>query len=253
MDYIIRQNFPIVTHFNHQNLAGPLALMFSGVLVTTAKTESVGCPEFALLPLACILVAARSWGRRCASLVGVGCRWRWPAHWDNARALQTLLLQFFFLNPREHSSSRDACWGLQTDAQSQFILQAEEELRDEELGVDGWVEREQVIHLLIERRAVLGDCGRLTELQQLVHDHLELVGTELLEHGGREYFPGDAAMCLMKCLQPVRCLAFDVQLRGGHPIVWCDLVEFEVRQAAIQPQVRGGAIEPRKSCFGGLW
>ena len=53
-------------------------------------------------------------------------------------------------------------------------------------------------------------------------------------------------MCLTKFLQPVSGLAFDVQRRGGHPVVWCDLVKLEVRQTAIQPQVRGGAIEPRE-------
>ena len=85
-----------------------------------------------------------------------------------------------------------------------------------------------------------------------MHLKLKLIDAGILGDRGAERLPCQAAMCLSKCLQPMRRLPLDVQHRRGHPGGRWDVVEVEVCAVMIQPQVGGAAIESGEVVLGRL-
>lgn len=123
MNCIIRQNFPIVPYFNHQDLAGPLALMLSRVFVATAETEAIGTPKFPQLSLSGVVIASLSWWSSRARRNWCWCGRRWSPHRRDVGTRCPLFLQFLFVNAREDCCTSDAGWRLQMNAQPEFIIQ----------------------------------------------------------------------------------------------------------------------------------
>lgn len=76
--------------------------MFPAVFVTAMKTEAIGAPEIAQLPLAAVVITTGSWWGNGANWDGSWQGWWWSAPWGCAVARYSLFLQFLFLNPGEH-------------------------------------------------------------------------------------------------------------------------------------------------------